>query len=111
MTFDELKKRACYNRPEPDGLTDHERLQFIIARRVYAGFRYGEISREEGKTVLEFAEKYTRLPAKERLALLRYGFALLHDDAGRGITGAAADADFITKINQAENLKGVLTEC
>lgn len=34
MTFDELKKHAYYSHPIPDGLTDTEHLQFIIARRV-----------------------------------------------------------------------------
>ena len=39
MTFEELKKRAYHDHPIPDGLNKTERLQYIAARRIYAGYK------------------------------------------------------------------------
>lgn len=103
MTFAELKKRAYHNRPIPDGLTDIERLQFIISRRVYSGYRCGEIDQSEAHPMMEFIGRYPSLKAKEQSAILRYAHALLSDDAGKGVPGALDDVRFVAEVYNAVN--------
>ena len=76
MTFEELKKRAYHDHPIPDGLNKTERLQYIAARRIYAGYKSGEIDRTEAEPMLGKVQEYPRLMAAEKRALLRYLFAL-----------------------------------
>ena len=52
MTFADLKKAAYHGRPIPDGLSETERLQYIAARRIYAGYKSGEIDRTEAEPML-----------------------------------------------------------
>ncbi len=111
MTFEELKKRAYHSHPIPDGLTDTEHLQFIIARRVYSGYRCGEIDQTEAKPIIGFIERYPHLLSKEKRALLQYAFALLCEDAGKGVPGALDDSKFVALIYRSENLKGELMLC
>ena len=85
MTFEELKKRAYHDHPIPDGLNKTERLQYIAARRIYAGYKSGEIDRTEAEPMLGKVQDYPRLMAAEKRALLRYLFALLCEDAGCGM--------------------------
>ncbi|HIY52956.1 MAG TPA: hypothetical protein H9832_03280 [Candidatus Agathobaculum merdavium] len=86
MTFADLKKAAYHGRPIPDGLSETERLQCIDARRIYAGYRSGEIDRTEAEPMLGKVQEYPRLIAVDKRALLRYVFALLCEDAGYGDT-------------------------
>lgn len=84
MTFTDLKKAAYHGRPIPAGLSETERLQYIAARRIYAGYRSGEIDRTEAEPMLGKVQEYPRLMAVDKRALLRYVFALLCEDAGYG---------------------------
>lgn len=111
MTFDELKKHAYYSHPIPDGLTDTEHLQFIIARCVYSGYRCGEIDQTEAKPMMGFIERYPHLPNKEKRALLQYAFALLCENAGKGDRDALDDSKFVAQIYRSEHLKGELILC
>lgn len=61
MTFADLKKAAYHGRPIPDGLSETERLQCIDARRIYAGYRSGEIDRTEAEPMLGKVQEYPRL--------------------------------------------------
>ena len=82
MTFADLKKAAYHGRPIPDGLSETERLQYIVVRRIYAGYKSGEIDRTEAEPILGKVQEYKRLMATDKRALLRYIFALLCEDAG-----------------------------
>lgn len=84
MTFAELKKAAYHGRPIPDGLSETERLQYIVVRRIYAGYKSREIDRTEAEPMLGKVQEYKRLMATYKRALLRYIFALLCEDAGYG---------------------------
>lgn len=84
MTFADLKKAAYHGRPIPDGLSETERLQYIVVRRIYAGYKSGEIDRTEAESILGKTQEYKRLMATDKRALLRYIFALLCEDAGYG---------------------------
>ena len=108
MTFEELKKRAYHDHPIPDGLNKTERLQYIAARRIYAGYKSGEIDRTEAEPMLGKVQEYPRLMAAEKRALLRYLFALLCEDAGCGMQSALDDSKFVARVYSAENLKGSL---
>lgn len=84
MTFADLKKAAYHGRPIPDGLSETERLQYIVVRRIYAGYKSGEIDRTETEPILGKVQEYKRLMATDKRELLRYIFALLCEDAGYG---------------------------
>ena len=71
MTFTDLKKAAYHGRPIPAGLSETERLQYIAARRIYAGYRSGEIDRTEAEPMLGKVQEYPRLMAVDKRALLR----------------------------------------
>ena len=70
MTFEELKKRAYHDHPIPDGLNKTERLQYIAARRIYAGYKSGEIDRTEAEPMLGKVQEYPRLMAAATPAFL-----------------------------------------
>ena len=60
MTFDELKQHAYHNCPIPADLNETERLQYIAARRIYAGYKSGEIDRTEAEPMLGKVQEYPR---------------------------------------------------
>ena len=95
MTFAELKAAAYRARPVPDGLTDTERVQYLLLRRVYAGFQTGEIHRTEAEPMVGVAEQYANLRIKEKRALLRYLGAFLEQDAAQGDPEAQRHTAFV----------------
>ena len=101
MTFEELKKRAYHNRPIPADLNETERLQYIAARRIYAGYRSGEIDRTEAEPMLGKVQEYPRLMAADKRALLRYIFALLCEDAGYGDREALGCSKLVARAMKA----------
>lgn len=98
MTFDELKKHAYHNRPIPADLNETERLQYIAARRIYAGYKSGEIDRTEAEPMLGKVQEYPRLNAADKRALLRYVFAFLCEDAGYGDREALENSKFVARM-------------
>ena len=98
MTFDELKKHAYHNRPIPADLNETERLQYIAARRIYAGYKSGEIDRTEAEPILGKVQEYPRLNVADKRALLRYVFAFLCEDAGYGDREALENSKFVARM-------------
>ena len=101
MTFTDLKKAAYHGRPIPAGLSETERLQYIAARRIYAGYRSGEIDRTEAEPMLGKVQEYPCLVAADKRALLRYIFALLCEDAGYGDREALENSKFVARMQRA----------
>ena len=106
MTFDELKKHAYHSHAIPDGLSETERLQYIAARRIYAGYKSGEIDRTEAEPMLGKVQEYPRLNAADKRALLRYVFAFLCEDAGYGAREALENSKFIARMQRAVKQNG-----
>lgn len=84
MLSDKLAAMAYHEKPLPDDLCQIERMQYIMLRRVYAGYRSGEIDREEAQLVKEYIMHYTLIPYREKRSLLTYAFGLFCMDAGGG---------------------------
>ncbi len=101
MTFDEMKKSAYRGAAVPDGMTENERFQFVAARRVYAGFRSGEIDRTEAEPMIAFTRDYSHLQIREKRSLLQYIFALLCADAGNGDSEALTLSKFVARLQSS----------
>ena len=81
MLTDHQIKAAYRGDAIPASLTGLDRVQFICLRRVYAGYKTGEIGREEAEKMKGYIMRYEALPHKEKESVLNYCFALLCADA------------------------------
>lgn len=77
--------------PAPARLTGQDRAAYLVQRRLYWGYRTGEISRDEAERVTSFVHRFDSLPQAERLVLCIYGAALLRADCASGLESARVD--------------------
>ena len=96
--------RAAYQqKPIPDGAP---RVPYILLRCMYHGYRAGNISRDEGEGIKAAVLDYNRLPAKERLSLLRYALALLEERGRCGELSAREDGKELVREIARKDTKG-----
>lgn len=72
MLTDELCKQAYKGITAPKGLTNDDKIPYILLRELYRQYKRNEISKDIAMTFKDKIQNYPKLKEKERLSLVYY---------------------------------------
>lgn len=70
MLIDELCKQAYKGITAPNGLTNDDKIPYILLRELYREYKHKEIPEEIARKLKDKIQVYCELQPKERLSLL-----------------------------------------
>ncbi len=79
-----LQAAAYRGEPIPCDLSDAERVQYILLRRTYLGFKSGELTQAQGEKLKADILQYDQLPKNQKAALLDDFIGKLYADHESG---------------------------